>query len=171
MIDIVVERVWPQVLGDAMMDASEGCLGIHRVTFCGSLLSSNGQDVLCHFRSPDAESVRIAIRHMGSPAARVWACRTQDEPDIEEADLARINVAVAHQFETPAQFGERRMLEQVDMGCFQLHRVRLVRSHLSMDGLRMICLYQAPDAESVRLAQRRAGLPPDRVWAVRRYAR
>jgi len=29
----------------------------------------------------------------------------------------------------------------------------------------MICLYHAPDAESVRLAQRQAGMPLERVWA------
>jgi len=29
----------------------------------------------------------------------------------------------------------------------------------------MICMYHAPDAESVRLAQRQAGMPIDDVWA------
>ena len=50
------------------------------------------------------------------------------------------------------------------MGCFQIHRVRLLRSYLSADRLRMICLYHAPDAESVRVAQRQSGLPADRAW-------
>jgi hypothetical protein len=31
--------------------------------------------------------------------------------------------------------------------------------------MRMLCLYEAPDAESVRLANREASLPFDRVWA------
>ena len=48
--------------------------------------------------------------------------------------------------------------------CFEQHSVRLVRSVLSLDGRRMICLFQAPDAESVRVANRIAGLPFDRVW-------
>jgi hypothetical protein len=34
----------------------------------------------------------------------------------------------------------------------------------------MLCLYQSPDAESVRAAQREAGLPVDRVWAFDRIA-
>jgi len=34
----------------------------------------------------------------------------------------------------------------------------------------MIGLYQAPDTESIRVAQRHAGLPVDRVVPVRRYA-
>jgi Protein of unknown function (DUF4242) len=172
--DILVERRWPHPLSESemhsMMSMGEGCLRIHRVTFCGSLLSTDGMDLLCHFRSPDTESVRIAMRQLGSPPARIWACQTQDAPGIEPADLTHVNVAVSHEFDAPAEFGERQMLEDVDVGCFRLHRVRLVRSQLSMDRLRMVCLYQAPDAESVRLVQRAAGLPPDRVWAVRRYA-
>jgi hypothetical protein len=171
--DFLVERHWPQPLTEAdmasMMVNGGDCLAIHRVSLCASLLSADGSELLCHFRSPDAESVRIAMRQLGSPPATVWACQTQDAPGIEAADLARVNVAVSHGFDAPAAFGARQMVEDIDVGCFRLHRVRLVRSHLAMDGLRMLCLYQAPDAESVRLVQRRAGLPPDRVWAVRRY--
>ncbi|MBZ0252845.1 MAG: DUF4242 domain-containing protein, partial [Candidatus Methylomirabilis sp.] len=44
------------------------------------------------------------------------------------------------------------------------HNVRLLRSYVSPDRLRMICLFEAPDAESVRIANRKAGLPVDRVW-------
>ena len=29
----------------------------------------------------------------------------------------------------------------------------------------MLCLYEAPDAESVRQAQREAGVPFERAWA------
>ncbi len=34
-----------------------------------------------------------------------------------------------------------------------------------MGGKHMICVYQAPDAESVRLAQRQIGLPVARAWS------
>jgi hypothetical protein len=33
----------------------------------------------------------------------------------------------------------------------------------------MLCLYQAPDAESVRLAQHQANMPVDRVWACHNF--
>jgi hypothetical protein len=79
-------------------------------------------------------------------------------------------VLVLHAFDEPATFGAREMQLRVDMGCFTLHRVRLLRSFLSTDGLRLLAMYAAPDAESVRIAQRRAGLPADRIVAVRRFA-
>jgi hypothetical protein len=48
--------------------------------------------------------------------------------------------------------------------CFDLHGVRLVQSYIAPDRQRMICVYEAADAESVRIANRQAGAPFDRVW-------
>lgn len=174
MIDTFVERQWPQPLTPADMQrllaSTEDCQRMHRVTWRGSALSADQRDMFCHFQGPDAESVRLASRMAGGPPARVWPCRIQDAAGITEVDLARTNVLVGHVFEEPGKFGEREVMEAVDMGCFKLHRVRMLRSYLSLDGLRMVSLYEAPDAESVRVAQRQAGLPPDRVWAVTRMA-
>ena len=52
--------------------------------------------------------------------------------------------------------------------CFDALRVRWLRTSLSLDGRRMICEYEAPDAESVRRAQDSAGLPYERVWTAHR---
>ena len=35
---------------------------------------------------------------------------------------------------------------------------------MSKDGRRMICEYEAPDAETVRRVQLEAGAPFDRIW-------
>lgn len=50
-------------------------------------------------------------------------------------------------------------------GCLDLYRVEGVRSYLSPDGTRMICVFRAPDAESVRMALRDGGSPPATVWS------
>jgi len=173
MTDILVERQWPQPLTEhammAMFSAAESCLVIHRLAWCGSLLSADGLDLLCHFRGPDAESARIAMRQLGSPPGRVWTCCTHDAPGIVEADLATVQVVISHRFDAPTDVG-MQMLEERSAGCSSVHRVRIVRRYLSLDGLRVDWLCQAPDAESVRLAQRHADLPPGRIWAVRRFA-
>jgi hypothetical protein len=49
--------------------------------------------------------------------------------------------------------------------CWDAHHVRYLRSLVSLDGLRVLCEYEAPDAESVRQANKKLGLPFDRVWA------
>jgi hypothetical protein len=45
--------------------------------------------------------------------------------------------------------------------------VRFLRSYFSRDRRRMICLYEAPDAEAVRLAQEKAGVPFETAWTSR----
>jgi hypothetical protein len=174
MNDILVERRWPQPLNEpsmmAMLAVADSCLGIHRLRWCGSLLSADGQHLLCHFRGPDAESVRIVMRQMGSPPGRTWTCRIQDAPGIGPDDLAAVNVVVEHRFDAPRDFGAPEMLQMLGLGRPQPDRVRLVRSHLSLDGLRWDGLYQATDAETVRLALQRAGLAPAQIRAVRHFA-
>jgi Protein of unknown function (DUF4242) len=49
-------------------------------------------------------------------------------------------------------------------GCMDIHRVAYLRSLLSQDRQRMICEFDAPDAESVRRVQREAEVPFESVW-------
>ena len=173
MTEVFVERHFSGPMTESDMQAaveSAGCLQLHRVDWVASLLSTDGLHMFCHFRGPDAESVRIAMKQAGAPPGVVWACTFQDAPGTTDADLAGVNALIGHRYDTPADFGDRRVSDDVHMGCFEIHRVGLLRSYLSSDRLRMFSLYRAPDAESVRLAQRAAGLPADPVWAVRRYA-
>lgn len=57
----------------------------------------------------------------------------------------------------------REMAESAG-GCLELYRVESVRSYLSPDRKRMICVFRAPDAESVRTALRNNGSSPTSVW-------
>lgn len=56
-----------------------------------------------------------------------------------------------------------RMFERVGP-CIEQRDARWIRSYLSASGQRMICLFEAPDAESVRQAFRMAGLPFESAW-------
>jgi len=42
--------------------------------------------------------------------------------------------------------------------------VTFIRSYFSKDRKRMICEYEAPDAEAVRRLQRTASMPFERIW-------
>jgi hypothetical protein len=50
--------------------------------------------------------------------------------------------------------------------CLQAHGARWIRSYLSRDRRRMICEFEADDAEGVRSAFRSAGVPFARAWVV-----
>jgi hypothetical protein len=48
--------------------------------------------------------------------------------------------------------------------CLEQNRVRYLQGYFSSDRTRMICIYEAPDAESVRRINLQSGLPFDRIW-------
>lgn len=48
--------------------------------------------------------------------------------------------------------------------CLDHYQARWVHSYLSNDRLRLICIFEAADAESVRMAHRTAGIRFERVW-------
>jgi hypothetical protein len=54
--------------------------------------------------------------------------------------------------------------------CIEVRRGMWRRSSVSVDKLRMICEFEAPDAESVREAFRTANIAFERVWTANVYA-
>ena len=67
-------------------------------------------------------------------------------------------------FDAPVDFESVQAREDAAAWCLDQHGVRFVRTYFSLDRRRMICIYEAPDAESVRIANRVAGNPFERVW-------
>ncbi|MBZ0252844.1 MAG: DUF4242 domain-containing protein [Candidatus Methylomirabilis sp.] len=83
--------------------------------------------------------------------------------------MARVQVVVERTFPEPVRFEEVQAREDAAAWCLEAHGVRFLRTFFSADRTRMICVYEAPDAESVRLANRTAGLPFDAAWAASAY--
>src|SRR6516164_1287494 len=54
--------------------------------------------------------------------------------------------------------------------CLKVRQGLWRRSSLSIDRHRMVCEFEAPDAESVRDAYRASGTPYERVWTANVYA-
>jgi hypothetical protein len=80
-------------------------------------------------------------------------------------------VVVERSFEEPIEFRLLQDQEDESAWCLEQYQVRFVRSYHSTDKRRMLCVYEAPDAEAVRCANRQAGLPFDRIWSADEYAR
>jgi hypothetical protein len=74
-------------------------------------------------------------------------------------------VVVERSFEEPVDL-ETLVAKEAGAGwCLEMYGVEFLKSYVATDARRMICLYQAPDAEAVRTAQSTAGMPFDRVWS------
>jgi hypothetical protein len=79
------------------------------------------------------------------------------------------NVIVERTFTTPLTDEEHSRGGKKLDSCLKMRNARWLRSYLSTDRLRMVCEFEAADAESVRDAHRSAGSPFERVWTAEVY--
>jgi hypothetical protein len=169
MTDIFLERNFdpPLSVDDVCSMAAESswCYAAHHVEWRGSLLATGGRLMLCWFRAPDAESARLALRSANADLKSLWIGTVHDG-----AEPAGANVLVKRTFDEPVALEKIQALGDAGAWCMQAYRVKFARTFFSLDRKRMICLYRAPDAESVRLAQRESGMPLDEVWSFDRIA-
>lgn len=165
-VNVFLERTFdPPLTVESMLDLSRRfawCLDLYSVSWQRSFLSASGQQMVCWFRSIDAESTRNALRKSQADVSNLWVGTVHDglEP-------AAANVLVERRFEAPVTLEEIQAREDAAAWCLHTHRVKFARTFFSLDRKRMLCLYEAPDAESVRAAQREAGMPFEAVWSFR----
>ena len=156
---LTVEDVW------GMVRESGHCFSLHGAHWHGSLLTAGGRRMLCHFSSPDAESVRIALRQSGTQFGPVWPGTVHEAAIRPGADPGYSNVMVTRSWSQPVELADIQAIEEAGAWCLDAHDVQFVRTFFAADHRRMVCLYRAPDAESVRLAQTQAGMPVEHVLA------
>jgi hypothetical protein len=170
MTDVIVEHRNEPPLTEAglndIIDGTADCFGMHRVDRNYSLLSLDGREMFCHFTALDVESVRIALRQASSPRGLVWAAIVHDAAGVTEQMLAEANILVIRTFEAVAGTEE---VEALNAGSLAARCAHPLRTFLSTDRRRMVCLYRAPDVESVSAALREAGIEVARIWAFRAF--
>ena len=76
--------------------------------------------------------------------------------------MARI--VVERNFETPQSDADMKAVADRERPCLAAYEVAWKRSLISADRKRMVCEYEASDAETLRRIQREAGAQFDRVW-------
>jgi uncharacterized protein DUF4242 len=79
-------------------------------------------------------------------------------------------VVVERSFEQPLDINDMQATQKGFRWCLELHNVEFLHSYISSDRRRMICLYRAPDAESVRIVNATAKVQFDRVWSASLFA-
>lgn len=76
--------------------------------------------------------------------------------------MARI--VVERSFDTPQSDADMQRVADLERPCLAAYQATWKRSLLSSDRRRMVCEYEAADAETMRKIQREAGAQFDRVW-------
>ncbi len=72
-------------------------------------------------------------------------------------------IVVERTFQEPVDLARLPAVKD-NQGCLDLYEVRYLKGYLSSDRLRMVCQFEAPDAESVRVVNRQVGMPYERIW-------
>ena len=166
MTDVLVDRTFSPARDRngvfALAQEAGSCFDLYRVNWHGSMLTDQGARLVCHFDSADIESIRQALRQTAGNEWQMCAVTVHESPDY--ADLEP-NVAVERSWQDPVNMDDIQAKEDAGAWCLSLRNVKFVRTYFTTDRKRMVCLYNAPDAESVREAQREAEMPMDSVWA------
>jgi Nickel responsive protein SCO4226-like len=165
---VVVERTFEQPVQFEDIHALDGsaswCLSAHRVRFLKTLFSRDRRRMLCLYEAPDAEAVRRAEGEARATFDRAWTCAQLPIGSPGNQAPAAEYVVVERLFPEPVtpEFFANALREKG--WCLDLHRAEYVEGYLATDGLRAVCVFRAPDAESVRLANNQAGVPYTKVW-------
>jgi len=74
-------------------------------------------------------------------------------------------IIIEHHFEDrPFDIDRYSDAQRTNAWCLETHRVRHVVSYVTPDARRMICVFEAPDAEAVRRTASELGYKYDRLW-------
>lgn len=161
---IVVERSFEEPQDTERLQAAEDavawCLEQHAVTFHYTLVSPDRRRMVCIYRGPDAEAVRVTQRTAGLALDRAWPAAVVGETPLPDGSC----FVVERTFAQPMTRSEVETMRTEAGPCLDIHRAVLARSFLSRDGRRMLCLFTAPDAETVRIINRQLELSLERVW-------
>ena len=148
----------------SLMHDSNGCREFHKVQFRESLLDDAGKHLFCHFRAPDAESVRMALRCVGADIDVLWSGIIHDRPEPAIPNVV-VECKLSHSILTDTD----ESLDAIASNWADLYGFKLTRAIVSRDGMRIICLCKAPDAESISLAQNHNDVRATSIWPCRRF--
>ena len=80
------------------------------------------------------------------------------------------HLIVEQTFAVPLSDEEHSAIARRLDDCLAQHGARWLRSYIATDHRRMVCEFEAADAEAVRISYRSAGIEFDRVWTAEVYA-
>lgn len=169
MVLVLVETVpEQQLLTDPVLHEAHRriapCLEVRNAVWHYSLLSDDRRRIICVLDAPDAESVREAYRKGGWTSSRVWAGQVIKPEGVQPEKNAALLKVIEGTY-PPLSEEDWNESKNKTLPCYLERGIEWIQSYISLDRTRLICELNAPDAESVREAQRQVGIPFDRVWS------
>jgi len=177
---VIVERLFPSPLSFedvvAARDNGQWCNDLYGVTHLRAYVDTAGLRTVCVYHAADTESVRQVNHRFGGFHHQIW----RGEVHVHGGDLDSAHgslragetmTVVERTIEPGTKLADLSRREAAGSWCLDQHHVRFLCTYVATGGGRMVCVYAAPDAESVRIAQRTMGMPVDRIWSARLLTR
>lgn len=135
------------------------CLDLHGIHRERSYLARDGQRILCHFRAPDAESLRIALRVAGIDYDALWTGAVNHLPGAAELVLV-----VERLFEKPLSDEQERTCRATTARRLLGLGAEPARVLISRCRKRLLWLCRVTTAEVVRTAETELAAQGFEVW-------
>lgn len=122
------DRLVPEIKAD-------GCFDLHGLSWQESIVCEEDGRKICHYRAPDAESVRLAFRQGGIHVEAVWTGAVH-----EGSAASTPNIVVEQRFRPPLPANAARAVAIVRAECLAPRGFGLVRAIFPANHERIICL-------------------------------
>ena len=135
------------------------CLDLHGIQRERSYVARDGQRILCHFRAPDAESLRLALRVAGIDYDALWTGAVSHLPGATELVLV-----VERHFESPLSSEQERICRATTARRLLDLGAEPARVLISRCRRRLLWLCRAATAEVVRAVETELAAEGFEVW-------
>lgn len=135
------------------------CLDLHGIRRERSYLARDGQRILCHFRAPDAESLRIALRASGIDYDALWTGVVSRLPGAAELVLV-----VERHFQSPLSNEQERTCRATTARRLLDLGAEPARMLISRCRKHLLWLCRAATAEAVLAAETELATQGFEVW-------
>lgn len=164
MVDVFVERRGlPAASGPGEPDAAT-CCDLHRAHWQRSYVAEAGPRI-CHYRAPDAESVRLAFRKTGIAVDAIWTGTIHGDTTPSTECLV-----VELELLPPLPADPIAALELAQAEWLLPIGLRLAQAFVSTTHGRVICLCEARVGELIRVTGSVAATALGRIWSCRSIA-
>jgi hypothetical protein len=147
----------------AEIEAS-GCFALHGVELQESFIADKARRVICHFRAPDAESVRLALRQGDISVDSIWTGAV-----FEGTLPAAANLVIEHELTPPLPAEPREALAFARSRWLEPLGLTLASAVVNPARNRMLLFCQA-HGTSRRVDDTAHRVSPGLAWSCRRIA-
>jgi len=148
----------------AMARQSGGCFDLHRVTWIRSFLAEDGGRMLCWYRAADAESVRLALRQLGSDMCGVWPGQVRQRMRDEGAVPSATWVVAEFEFDASSTGDQLASLRERTDQALVAASLDPELAIISATGTRAVYLFVQTDGPSLDDALGAIEPPPSAIW-------